>query len=362
MPAIRQHVPTFDPGLSPSEIWRSLHPTARELATARRRLHAKALCVLGGVLLSYWTLVIADLPSWARFLSGLVLVGCLIATATGIMHDANHGSFSSRDWINRAAACSADFLGASSWLWRFKHNRLHHGHTNVAGVDSDLAQEPFARLEPTQTWRRWHRWQHLYLWILYGFFALKNVVIGDLRSLWTARIGETSLPHRPQKGTWTRIAVGKGVHLSWAVVVPMLFNPWWKVLLWYVGASWLVGFFLAVVFQLAHCVDLAEFPRADLSPKPDFVEHQMLTTVDITTTMPIFGPLFRWLVGGLDHQLEHHLAPRLPHNMYPQLAERFHVACDLAGVTVRRHAGLWAALRSHARWLVEMGRCPTPSF
>ena len=79
-------------------------------------------------------------------------------------------------------------------------------------------------------------------------------------------------------------------------------------------------------------------------------------TVDIASPVPVLGHAFRWLVGGLDHQIEHHLAPRLPHTVYPIVAARFHRVCREAGVTYRLHPGVWAALRSHGRWLRAMGR------
>ncbi|CAB4713026.1 unannotated protein [freshwater metagenome] len=225
--------------------------------------------------------------------------------------------------------------------------------------DSDIAQEPFARLAPCQQWRPWHQWQHVYLWFLYGFFALKNVIFGDVRNLVDNRIGKQPLPADMRRSTVVRLVVGKFVHISWAVVVPMLFNPWWKVVLFYVTCSWLVGFALAVVFQLAHCVDIAGFPDEGAGRRgADFLEHQLLTTVDIASPMPVFGHAFRWMVGGLDHQIEHHMAPRLPHTVYPLVARRFHALCNDAGISVRLHPGVWAALCSHTRWLMDMGRRP----
>jgi linoleoyl-CoA desaturase len=98
----------------------------------------------------------------------------------------------------------------------------------------------------------------------------------------------------------------------------------------------------------------AEEPRRG----DDFVAHQLRTTADVASSLPVLGHLFRWLVGGLDHQLEHHLAPRLPHTLYPKLAARFRAACDEHGISYHLHAGIGAALRSHARWLHTMSRPP----
>ena len=68
----------------------------------------------------------------------------------GIQHDANHGAYSSRAAVNRLMGMTLDMLGASSYLWRFKHNLSHHTYTNLAGADDDINFLPFARLSPAQ--------------------------------------------------------------------------------------------------------------------------------------------------------------------------------------------------------------------
>ena len=337
-------------------LWRSVLPTPAELQRARGRLHLKALAITGIMLASYFFLVISDVHLWLRMVAAALLVVALVAVGTGIMHDANHGSFSSRRWVNRVLCYTSDVLGASSWLWRIQHNGLHHGNTNVDGFDADIALAPFARLAPTQPLRSWHRAQHIYIWPLYGFLAMKNLLVSDFVALATKRMDAQPLPRPVTRGVVARVAAGKMAHVGWAVIVPLMFNPWWAVLTFYVGCSWLVGFVLAMTFQLAHCVDRAEFPAAD-SPRrgDDFVVHQLRTTCDIDTPMPVVGAFLRWLVGGLDHQIEHHLAPRLPHTAYRTVATRFRVACRINDVDYRLHPGVWAAIRSHARWLRRMG-------
>lgn len=170
-----------------------------------------------------------------------------------------------------------------------------------------------------------------------------------------ARRCATGSPRSPSSG----VVLGKLAHLGWAVVVPLLFNPWWAVLAFYVASSWVVGLILASIFQVAHCVDAAEMPSDDEPRRGrDFVAHQLRTTVNVASPIPVLGHLFRWIAGGLDHQIEHHLSPGLPHTIYPKLAERFRRLCEEHGLTYRTHAGIWAALRSHARWLRQMGRQP----
>lgn len=348
--------------LAPSvlaSLWRSVQPTVEEIRAARRRLHAKAVAIFMLVAASYWALVVSDVAVPVRLGAAAVLVVALVAVGTSIMHDANHGSFSRRKWLNRGLAYTSDALGASSWLWRFQHNNLHHGNTNVPGFDADITLAPLGRLEPTQPWRPWYRAQHVYLWPLYGFMALKNLLLSDLMALIGRRVGEQSFKQPLRRGVVARIVVGKLAHLSWAVVIPLMFNPWWAVLAFYLVCSWLVGFTLAIVFQLAHCVDVTMMAESDAPRRgDDFVAHQLRTTADIASPVPVVGHLFRWVVGGLDHQVEHHLAPRLPHTIYPSVARRFRQACREHGVDYHVHTGVWSAVRSHARWLRLMSVAP----
>ena len=340
-------------------IWNAALPAADELRSARRRLHLKAIVILVLLVASYYVLVISQFALVIRSGAAAVLALALVAVGTSIMHDANHGSFSRHRWINETLAYTSDALGASSWLWRIQHNVLHHGNTNVVGFDADLELAPWARLAPSQRWHRRFRWQHVYIWPLYGFLSIKNLLVSDVATLIRQQIGNQPLRQPVSLGLVLRVLLGKLAHLGWAVVVPLMFNPWWAVLVFYAVCSWCVGFVLAIIFQLAHCVDVTERPDADASRRgDDFALHQLRTTVDIASPMPIVGHLFRWIAGGLDHQIEHHLAPRLPHTAYPMVAARFRAACGEHGIVYRVHPGIWQALCSHTRWLRTMGARP----
>ena len=130
----------------------AVRPSPRELLLARRRLHLKAVVIAALAAASYWSLVIADSSVVLKIVSAMALVVALTATATSVFHDANHASFSTSRSVNRVAGYTGDLLGASSWIWRFKHNNLHHGNTNMVGIDADIDQAPFARLAPDQPW------------------------------------------------------------------------------------------------------------------------------------------------------------------------------------------------------------------
>src|SRR6185295_3952311 len=229
----------------------SMRPSAGELIVARRELHTKAI-VIGALFVgSYWSLVITDNNMIVKVVSALVMVVALAATATSVFHDGNHRSFSNSRAVNWLAGYTGDLLGASSWIWRFKHNNLHHGNTNVAGIDDDIDQAPFARLTSTQPWRPWHRYQHVYMWVLYGFLTLRWFLIGDFVDLKHHGVGPNRFPRPPRRRDIALLFVGKALHIGWAIALPLVYHRWWVVMLFYLSISWLVGLLLATMFQLA---------------------------------------------------------------------------------------------------------------
>jgi linoleoyl-CoA desaturase len=337
----------------------AVRPSARELAVARRLLHVKALVIAFFAIGSYWSLVVAQSSVLEKVLSTVVLAFSLTAAATCVFHDANHSSFSTSRTVNRLAGYTGDLLGASSWIWRFKHNNLHHGNTNVVGVDADIDQAPFARLAPSQPWHPWHRYQHMYMWVLYGFLTLQWFLVSDFLDLKNHGIGRQHFPRQPRRRDVAMLAAGKLVHISWALALPLVYHRWWVVLTFYLAISWTVGLLLATMFQLAHCAEPAVFFPAEAPRRgSDFIAHQLSTTVDVHCRTRIGRRVLHWLMGGLDFQIEHHLAPRLPHTVYPLVAERLSHACAARHLTVHSHATPWQAVKAHGRWLKMMGTRP----
>jgi linoleoyl-CoA desaturase len=319
------------------------------------RMFLKSALLLGWLGASWAALMFAH-PGPLGVALLAVSVGLAMAgIGFGVMHDANHGSYSSSPRVNAAMALTLELLGGSSHLWRQQHNVLHHGFTNIEGVDADIDAGPLLRFAPWQRWRPFHRWQRFYVWGLYGIFPLRWFLWDDYRELATGRIGERSFP--PTRGRALAVALaGKAVFYAWAVALPLAFHPtWWLVPIWLL-ASLTLGTVLASVFQLAHCVGTAEFhrPPADERMAADWAVHQLATTVD-------FAPrnrLLTWYVGGLNFQVEHHLFPRICHVHYPALAPIVEEACRAHDVRYRVEPTLLGAVASNMRWLQAMGRRP----
>jgi linoleoyl-CoA desaturase len=333
-------------------------------ATGRRRtggaaMHAKTGLILGWFAASYALLLLLGGSSAWLAVGGTVSIAFATAgIGFSVMHDANHGAYARSRGVNRAWGFALDFVGASSYVWRFKHNVQHHTYANVDGMDADIDAAPFLRLAPSQRRRALHRAQHLYAWPLYGVLALKWWFVDDVLDVLRGRLGGHPFA-RPRGAELAGFVGGKAAFVGWSLVVPALvFGSAWAVALFVLGSCTL-GVVLAVVFQLAHAVPEAEFQAAragDQRMPAGWAEHQVRATVDFAPA----NRLLCWYVGGLNFQVEHHLFPDVCHTHYPALAPIVTAACAERGIPHRTHPTLRKAIAAHHRFLRALGRAPAP--
>jgi linoleoyl-CoA desaturase len=318
------------------------------------QMYLKTAVVLAWLVSSYLLLLFAA-PAWWLALPLAVSVGLAMgAVGFNVQHDGGHHAYSRRGWVNKLAALTLDLIGASSYLWHWKHAVLHHTYVNLAGHDSDIDLGFLGRLSPHQRRRWFHRWQHYYLWALYGWLTINWELYVDFRTLALGRIGGHRYP-RPKGWDLVTFIGGKLAFFSLAFAVPMLLHPVWKVLLLYGVASFVLGVVMSVVFQLAHCVPQAAFPPAPEGTdhlETSWAVHQAETTVDFARG----NRLLSWFLGGLNFQVEHHLCPRVCHVNYPALSRVVEATCREFGVRYAAHKSFLAGLAAHYRWLRQMGQ------
>ncbi len=277
--------------------------------SGRRQRDCWQMYLKTGILIAFlaatYVLLVFVTRVWWQTVPAAVLLG-LAAAAVGlnVQHDGIHHAYSRHEWVNRMMAMTLDVMGGSSYLYQGQHVVYHHTYTNIDGGDTDIDIGVLARMSPHQP-RRWiHRWQHYYLWPLYGFMTISWQLVKDYQEVITGRIHGHPFP-RPKGWTLVAFIGGKAAFVFLAFVLPLLFHSFWNVALCYGVAGVVMGISLAVVFQLAHCVEQAAFPLPDgASGRIDrpWAVHEVETTVDFARRSPIVA----WLLGGLNFQIEHH--------------------------------------------------------
>jgi linoleoyl-CoA desaturase len=127
---------------------------------------------------------------------------------------------------------------------------------------------------------------------------------------------------------------------------------------WLIGFlvfTFVAGFVLSIVFQLAHTVEHTSFPQPDVETgrlEDEWAVHQLKTTANFATN----NKLVSWLVGGLNFQIEHHLFPKISHVHYPAISKIIRKACEDYGIIYIEYPKVRYAVASHVAFLRQMGR------
>lgn len=298
---------------------------------------------------------------WTILPLAVVLGMAIAAIGFNIQHDGGHKAYSDRAWVNKMMALTLDLMGGSSYLWDWKHNSIHHTYTNITGHDDDIDVGMLGRLSPHQKRYPFHRMQGIYLWVLYGFLSIKWHFWDDFYNIAIGRIGGHKI-RRPKGRDLAVFIGGKIAFFSLAFVIPMLLHPFWVVVGVYAIAAFVSGVVLSVVFQLAHCVQEADFPMPEANPAGGeripsaWAIHQVQTTVNFARQSRVLC----WFLGGLNFQIEHHLFHRICHVHYPELSKVVEEVCREFGIRYASHKTFLAGVISHYRWLARMG-LPTPA-
>jgi linoleoyl-CoA desaturase len=317
------------------------------------RMALKTATILLWLASSYLALVFLASTWWQAGLLATSVALAMAGVGFCVMHDGNHGAYSSHRWVNKAAALSLNLLGGCAYFWHFKHNIAHHTFPNVTGSDDDFNVGPAGRLSPRDRHRPFHRFQHIYIWGLYALLAIEWQTTGDFRTMWKPGVADTAYA-RPRGWEQVYFWIGKASFYVLAFVVPLQRHGVGAVVGTYLFTGAVLGLTLATVFQLAHCVQEADFPDPVAGTRRidnDWHTHQVETTVDFARD----DRLLTWYLGGLNFQIEHHLFPKICHLHYPAISPIVEAACRAHGVRYVSHARMRDALRSHLRFLRKLG-------
>jgi linoleoyl-CoA desaturase len=317
------------------------------------KLYSKTIILLSSLTLVYVSILSIQPPNWISLLL-CALLGFIQSTiGFNVMHDAAHGSYSNNYRINNIIAwLGGDLMGGSTFLWKIKHNIIHHSYTNIEGLDDDIAKYPLFRLSPEQERRWFHKYQYLYSIPLYFFTTFNWILFDDYWKLVTKKIHTTDIRKmklRDHLEFWS----GKIVNLSLFFFIPIYVFGFWPALLGFFVMHAALGLSLALVFQMAHAVEEAAFPVPNDANKieSEWALHQVATTVNFAMNNKVIS----WLVGGLNYQVGHHLYPKISHIHYPEISKIVKQTCEDMKVKYNAFPTFGQALVSHLRYLKLLG-------
>ena len=292
----------------------------------------------------------AVLGMWAIMGFGMAGIGLCV------MHDANHGAYSNNQKVNTALGFMLTFIGGYRLNWIIQHNVLHHSYANVEGLDEDIHQKGVMRFSPKQGRKGFFKYQIIYAPFLYGLLTLVWYLFKDFAKL--VRYNKLGLLEAQGK-TFKRALAEVVFHKTWYtllfIVLPIsiIDLPWWVTIIGYVVMQFICGLFLSLIFSSGHVVEEAEFYHAieNSSLENNWAIHQMQTTSNFGNK----SRWFTWFIGGLNHQIEHHLFPQVCHVHYPALKAIVKKTAHEFNVPYHEHKSWYDALKSHFTLLNNLG-------
>jgi len=235
-------------------------------------------------------------------------------------HNISHGQW---DWMNdpeiHSNSWEWDTAGLTS-QWRYSHNYRHHVFSNIVGVDDDLGFRVM-RVTRDQEWTRGAVLQPLRAVLLAILFEWGVALHG----LFSVQDNETTEAAKAAHKTAMLHKMARQAVKDYAVFPALSGRRCWRTLGANVFANGLRSAWAYIVIVCGHFVDGAEkFHPSVLEgeTKPEWYLRQMLGTANFRA-----GRVLGFMTGNLCYQIEHHLFPDLPHNRYPEIAERVRALC-----------------------------------
>jgi fatty acid desaturase len=278
---------------------------ARGLLRPRRLRYTVLLLVDLAAFIGVWAAVWAVGKTWwALFLAA---PAALFTTRLAFFgHDVSHRQVARTARVNRALAlCLGDVVtGFSSRWWATKH-ALHHANPNLVGEDPDVApgvviwtkEQAGERRGRFGVWAARHQAELLFPLLL---LEALNLRVAGLRAVRRPRELVLQLAHL----------------LAYLGGLLFILGPG-RAAVFVAAHQALVGLHLGIAFVPGH----TGMPMPPNGSRWDFLRKQVLTTRNVSG-----GVTTDWLLGGLNHQIEHHLFPSMPR---PNLRR--------AGAVVRAH-------------------------
>ncbi len=251
-----------------------------------------------------------------RALLGGTLLGIFLQQLAFVGHDCGHNAVMRKRLPEKMLGliCGGALSGISSAWWKANHN-THHIATNMVSHDPDIHHLPLfavttSLLGATSTY---YNKVMTFDWI--SSFFVRNQHLWFIPVMAIARINlyVQSLVHIlvNMRGVWRVLELAAMmVYFSWLSCLVAALPTYQERVIFFLLSNSVTG-----ILHIQICVSHFSMDTIDaqFSARGEtWVQHQARTTLDIA-----HNKFSKWVHGGLDMQLEHHLFPRMArHSLY----------------------------------------------
>ena len=324
-----------------------------------------AMWVKAFTALSSWALVyslimsdvLSSLPNgWYYFslIAAFTLLGFTnIFIAFAISHDAAHGAFSKKKWVNKIMGLTFNFVGGNIYLLTKIHS-THHLFANIHGIDPQMESHGLLRNTPYEKYLNKHKYQHIYVVFIYALAYLHWVVIKDFKWMFFENhIGnEKNIKHPASE--YFVLVFFKILYFALNLTLPLVFlaAPIWVIITGFIMIHVFPGMAFALIFQANHVFEGTNYPVPNNEGQiaNNYAIHTLETTLDFARK----NKLATYLMGGINVHAVHHMFPQYCHVHNNALTEILIEACDEYGLKYNEVPTFTKAVRIHFSMLKRL--------
>ncbi|MCE3278978.1 MAG: acyl-CoA desaturase [Bacteroidetes bacterium] len=319
-------------------------------------LAVKIFCMLSLYIIPFILIITLPLAGWMIFPLSVIMGIGMAGVGMSVMHDAAHGSSTSKKWLNKLLSNTIYLLGGSAFTWNLQHNVKHHTFTNINGYDEDIDTKAIIRLSKHAPLKRIHRFQYIYAFFFYTLMTIAKLWNDFKQLIDYNKSGLTEQQNAKPRKEFIKLILFKSFYVIVSLGLPLLFSGfgWGFVLLGFLTMHLTGGGIMAIIFQMAHIAQEADQPllNSEGNIENEWAIHELLTTVNFSRNNRVLG----WYIGGLNFQIEHHLFPNICHVHYRNISPIVERTAKEFGLRYNLKSGFFGAIASHTRMLKELGR------
>lgn len=314
--------------------------------------------LFAGAYAAVWASVaLAKQPAMVAVPLLVLLASLSVSLAYTVAHDAVHDALSEKPWVNQALFyLTFNLLGPSAYLWREKHIVMHHSCVNIPGWDHNIEAGAILRLAPTQEWRWFHRFQHLYAPLAYVLFTLDWIFLKDFKTFFMKSIGNvTEIRHSPWR--FLELVLWKLHYVAVMLVLPVVVTGYSisEVALGFLLYQFVGSFLFVITFAGSHLNEGMVFVEAgeDNRIPHSFLEHALRTSLDFNP----YSKAMAFVLGGFNTHVAHHMFAHVCSVHYPALTRIIEATAKEYGLPYQ-HISVEKLFVRHFKCLAALGKDP----
>jgi len=352
------HKPVFQRAPK-DDIFRAITAQVQELVKQRpergRRGVFKAFLFLAIYIISYLLILFLGDQTWALFLFYALCGLSMFLVFLNGFHDAAHNALFKTTRANRSFCYILELFGSNNFIWRKRHLLLHHPYPNIAHWDIDVKQSDLARISSSARWLPVHKYQHIYMWLLYPMYTLNWLYLRDFKDFFGRKDNYLKRVVKIPRIEYFKLFFFKLFNIGLTIILPaaILDQPLARILLAWLVMHVVASSFGAIALLSTHVDEDAVFPEPDADGHihNTWFGHQLSVTKDFSTDSKVIN----YLYGGFSLHVAHHLFPGLSHSYYPAITRIIRKYAKANNLPYTNYP-FYNAIRSHYRLLKNNGQ------